>query len=197
MGKRQKLGILSYSHIWNRITKDFACLKDLSADIIVNCVKFFKSPLNCLWKIVYKSRELSLALLLFLSSLKELSLSYFVGKPRQSYRQIVELIKGVILEPFCLKVQTEWLQIVELIKGVVLELFCFKSPESHLWQQRGYTFKEALTQTHKQNIVGWLELVVIFYPAQHFHHCIYFIRITAEITQIAPIHKDYKINWTS
>ena len=72
--------------------------------IIVNCVKFFKS----FWQIIYKSRELSLALLLFLSSIKELSLSYFVAKSRQSY----------------------W-QIVELIKGVVLEVFCFRSPEFH------------------------------------------------------------------
>ena len=58
-------------------------------------------------------------------------MSYFVAKSRQSY----------------------W-HILELIKGVVLELFCFKSLESHFWQQRDYTFKEALTQTHIQNIVG-------------------------------------------
>ena len=125
MGKRQKLGILSYPHIGNRITKNFACLKDLSAACHCQLCQVFQSPLNCFWQIVYKSRELSLALLLFLSSSKELSLSYFFEKSRQSY----------------------W-QFVDLIKGVVLELFCFKSPESHLWQQRGYTFKEAVTQTH-------------------------------------------------
>ena len=131
MGKRQKLGILSYPHIGNRITKDFACLKDLRAAYHCQLCQVFQMsselPLaNCI-----QVQRIVFGIIAFLSSLKELSLSYFVGKSRQSY----------------------W-QIVELIKGIVLELFCVKSPESHLWQQRGYTFKEALTQTHIQNIVG-------------------------------------------
>ena len=116
---------------------------------------------SCPWAILLQSPDRVTGI--FLSSSKELSLSYFVEKSRQSY----------------------W-QIVELIKGIVLELIWFKSPESYLWQQRGYTFKETLTQTHIQNIVGWLELLVIFYSAQHFYHCIYFILINVTVGCTTP-----------
>ena len=138
--------------------------------IIVNCVKFFKSPLNYLWQIVYKSRELSLALFLF------------------------ELIKGVVLELLCCKVQIhrvtgillrgavlEQLHIVKvhwscplalslllsslkelslsnciLLKsiGVVLWHHCAKSRD-YLWQNRvAILSRKPRTQTHIYYIVG-------------------------------------------
>ena len=156
MGKRQKLGILSYPHIGNRITKD------LSAAYHCQLCQVFQSPLNCLWQIVYKSKELSLALLLFLSSLRELSLSYFVAKSRQSYWHILELIKGVALT-------TPWAIVyywspLELSFGIVVQ-----SPEITFGKTEWLYFQGSpeLIKTYIILLVV-LKLAVILYPVHIF-----------------------------
>ena len=75
-------------------------------------------------------------------------------------------------------------------KELSLSYFVLKAQSLIFGNREATLSRKALTQTHIQNIVGWLELVVIFYPAQHFHHCIYFILIIVSdtVSTYPPCH---------